>query len=67
MKRLLIPIFSCLLFSCKSPQQITYFQGLEQQIGVESVIDTSAMQIKIQPQDVLTITVNSIVPNSVSV
>ena len=51
-----------LLGSCVSRKKIAYFQNLE---AVETAIDSSANSLKIQPNDLLTITVSALEPESV--
>lgn len=65
---LLFAFLPFLLFSCKTPTNISYFQDMNDEAKINEVVShTSTYEIKIQPADLLSITVSSIDPNAVAV
>jgi polysaccharide export outer membrane protein len=60
-KKILLPLVSfCAFFSCTSNKNITYFQDLTDTAKIYSQVISGTYEIKIQPDDILEIVVNSI-------
>lgn len=61
-------VFSLIIFtSCRTTNEITYFQGLDEQLSLLSAQEAATYDTRIAPDDLLSITVSSIEPTSVAI
>ena len=64
----LFSLFPFLLFSSKTPKNISYFQDMKDEAKINEVVShKSSYEIRIQSADLLSITVTAVDPNAVAV